>query len=249
MFLGQACVYRAVPAPANCDLNPVVLQPVSVEDTDCGLKDGHFQVAASGGTGVYRYKLNNEAFQPDTEFSNLAAGNYVVTALDENNCSDTLKIVIKNKNGVNIELQATDAGCKTVNGTITATAVSGIGPYSFKINGGEFQSGNTFANLSQGEYSVIIKDSTGCEAGQSVKIKSGISFTNSILPIIQGSCTLTGCHNGSQFPDLRVFKNIQDNAAQIKTQTTSRRMPLDGTLTQSQIDAIACWIDDGAPQN
>src|SRR5882672_5961585 len=108
MVLWQACVYRAVPTPSNCDLNPVVLQSVSVEATDCGLQDGRFQVVASGGTGIYRYKLANEAFQPGTEFSNLGAGNYVVTALDENNCSDTLKVVIKNKNGVNIELQATD---------------------------------------------------------------------------------------------------------------------------------------------
>jgi hypothetical protein len=248
MVLWQ-CVYRAVPSPSNCDINPVLLQSVSIENTDCGLQDGRFQVAASGGTGVYRYKLDNEAYQPSTEFSKLSAGNHIVTALDENNCSDTLKIVIKNKNGVNIDLQAADAGCKTVNGSITATAVSGIGPYTFKINGGEFQSGNTFTNLSQGEYSVIVKDSSGCEAGQSVKIKSGISFTSSILPIIQKSCTISGCHNGSQFPDLRVFKNIQDNAARIKTQTASRSMPLGGALTQSEIDAIACWVDDGAPQN
>jgi len=249
MILWQECVYRAVPTPANCDLNPVVMQSVSIEDTDCGLQDGRFQVVASGGTGTYRYKLDNNPYQPGTEFSNLGAGKYVVTALDDNNCPDTLKIVIKNKNGVNIQLQATDAGCKTVNGSITATAVNGTGPYRFKINAGEFQSGNTFTNLLQGEYSVIVKDSTGCEAGQSVKIKSGISFTSSILPIIQSSCTISGCHNGSQFPDLRVFKNIQDNAARIKTQTASRAMPLDATLTQSQIDAITCWVDDGAPQN
>ena len=249
MFLGQGCVYRSIPTPANCNLNPVVLQSVSIEDTDCGLHDGGFQLVASGGTGIYRYKLDNEAFQPGSEFSNLGAGNYIVTALDENNCSDTLKIVIKNKNGVNIELKATEAGCKTGNGSITATALSGTGPYSFKINGSEFQSANTFTNLLQGEYDVTIKDATGCEAGQSIKIKSGISFTGSILAIIQNSCTISGCHNGSQFPDLRVFKNIQDNAARIKTQTASRAMPLDATLTQSQIDAITCWVDDGAPQN
>jgi len=249
MILWQECVYRDVPTPANCDLNPVVLQSVSIEGTDCGLQDGRFQVVASGGTGTYRYKLDSDPYQPAPEFSNLGAGKYVATALDDNNCSDTLKIVIKNKNGVNIELQATEAGCKTVNGSITATAVSGTGPYSFKINGGEFQSANTFTNLSQGEYAVIVKDSTGCEAGQSVKIGSGISFAGSVFPIIQNSCTLSGCHDGSQFPDFRVFKNIQDNAARIKTQTASRAMPLNGSITQSQIDAIACWVDDGALQN
>jgi hypothetical protein len=160
-----------------------------------------------------------------------------------------MKVVIKNKNGVNIELHTTDAGCQTVNGSITVTPLNGTGPYTFKINGGQFQPGDTFTNLSRGVYAVVAKDATGCEAGQSVNIKSGISFAGSISPIIQNSCALSGCHNGSQFPDLRVFKNIQDNAARIKTQTTNRTMPLNGSLTQSQINVIACWVDDGAPQN
>jgi len=249
LVLWQGCVYRAVPVPSHCDLNPVVLQLVSIEDTDCGLRDGRVHVLASGGTGAYRYKLDNGIYQPGTEFSDLSAGSYTVTASDENNCSDTLKIGVKNKNGVNIELHTTDAGCKTVNGSITITPVNGTGPCTFKINDGQFQSGNTFANLSQGDYAVIAKDSIGCEASQSVTIKSGISFTGSISPIIQNSCAINGCHNGSQFPDFRTFKNIQDNAALIKTQTTGRTMPLDGSLTQSQIDAIACWVNDGAPQN
>jgi hypothetical protein len=204
---------------------------------------------ASGGTGIYRYKLENGIDQPGPEFSNVGAGNYTVTASDENNCSDTLKVVVKNKNGVNIGLQATNAGCKTAHGSITATAVNGTGPYNFKINGGGFQSGNTFTNLLQGEYAVVVKDATGCEAGQAITIKSGISFAGSISPIIQNTCAISSCHNGSQFPDFRVFKNIQDNAVRIKTQTASRSMPLNSSLTQSQIDGIACWVDDGALQN
>jgi hypothetical protein len=128
-------------------------------------------------------------------------------------------------------------------------ATSGSSPFFFKINGGEFQTGNTFTNLSQGEYIVTVKDATSCEAGQNIKIKSGTSFSSTISPIIQNNCAISGCHSGSQFPDMRVFKNIQDNASRIKTQTSARTMPLNGTLTQTQIDAIACWVDDGAVEN
>jgi len=39
------------------------------------------------------------------------------------------------------------------------------------------------------------------------------------------------------------FKN------QIRSRTQSRSMPLIGSLTLEEIDAFACWIDDGALDN
>ncbi len=249
MYVEQACVSNSFPEPVNCDINPIVLQLISFEDTDCALQEGRFEVAATGGTGVYRYKLDNGAYQSDALFLNLAAGTYTVFATDATKCTTMLDVVIRNKNGVNIDLTTNDAGCMEANGGITAIAIGGTGPYLYKINAEQFQSNSMFTNLSMGEYSIIVKDATGCEVGQSVKIKSGVSFSGTISPIIQNNCAVSGCHNGSQFPDFRIFKNIQDNAARIKAQTGSRNMPLEGSLTQLQIDNIACWVDDGTPEN
>jgi hypothetical protein len=94
-----------------------------------------------------------------------------------------------------------------------------------------------------------VKDASGCEIEQTVRITSGIGYAASIAPIIQNNCAVSGCHSGTQAPDFRVFKNIQDNAAQIKVLTGNKTMPQNGTLSQSQIDMIACWVDDGAPAN
>ena len=250
IFMWQGCTYETLTVPVMCDLNPVTIQLISVNDAHCNLNDGGFQISASGGTGPYRFKLGIDGInQNDPVFSNLSSGNYEVTALDVNNCIGTLEVIVKNLDGVNIELTTTDAGCKTSNGSITVMAANGAGPYLFKVNGGAFQSGSTFSNLVSEEYTIVAKDAAGCETSQTIRVMSGVSFTATISPIIQNNCAINGCHNGSQFPDFRVFTNIQNNAGNIKTRTSNGSMPLGRTLTQAQIDVIACWVDDGAIQN
>jgi hypothetical protein len=249
IVMWQRCVYETLPAPVGCDAYPVMIQLISVIDAHCNLKDGSFQISVSGGTGPYRYTLGDGNFQNDPVFSGLASGNYTVVALDINNCQDTREVIVRNLDGVNIELSTTEAGCKTSNGSISIMAANGTRPYLFKLNGGDFQPDNSFNNLLAGEYTIVVKDAAGCQASQTIRIRSGISFAANISPIIQNNCAINGCHNGSQFPDFRVFKNIQDNAGRIKTQTSSRSMPIGRVLTQTQIEQIACWVDDGALQN
>ncbi len=73
------------------------------------------------------------------------------------------------------------------------------------------------------------------------------SFANQIKPIIDKNCI--ECHNGNQFPDLRTYKGVSDNSVIIKQQVVSRSMPLGGSLTNEEIDLIACWIDNGSLNN
>ena len=245
----QACEYEVVPADVNCEENPVAIAPVSADDSQCALKDGRVEVAATGGSGTYQYRLGEGVPQESPVFENLGAGLYEVTAMDENNCSATMEVTVLNSNGMNISFTTTDSGCGASQGTITVDAFDGAEPYQFKLEGGSFSGNPTFSGLAQGEYDLTVSDAIGCEVTQTVKIRSGTSFDTSISSIMENSCAINDCHNGSQFPDFRVFKNIHDNAAQIKALTGDRSMPQDGTLTQTEIDMIACWVDDGALDN
>jgi hypothetical protein len=245
----QACVYHTLPTPVTCTDNPVLLEVLSVEDTDCAAGEGSIEVLASGGAGAYRYKLDNSAYQAGSFFSGLAAGLYVITAIDGNDCTTSLEVVVKNKTGLNILFETTASGCQSASGALTVIAVDGIPPYLYKIGNSDFQTGNTFDNLSQAQYTVVVNDASGCEVSQKVKVASGISFSAGVSSIIQSKCAITACHNGTQFPDLRFFQNIRENASAIRTQTANRNMPLNGTLTQAEINAISCWVDDGAPEN
>lgn len=74
-----------------------------------------------------------------------------------------------------------------------------------------------------------------------------ISFSAEIKPIVDANCLQ--CHNGNQFPDLRTYESIKINSNKIKEEIQTRRMPIGGSLTIAQIEAITCWIDSGSLNN
>ena len=118
------------------------------------------------------------------------------------------------------------------------------------MNDGAFQSSNTFTALVAGDYSVTVMDDSGCETTSTYKVLNGTSYANDVKEIITINCVNPGCHDGSRsIPDWSVFSNVQASAEKIKTRTQNKSMPQGGTLTQEQIDLIACWVDDGALDN
>jgi hypothetical protein len=80
-----------------------------------------------------------------------------------------------------------------------------------------------------------------------------ISYSATIAPIISSNCAVSGCHaNGQQIPTLESYNQISMNSGRIKTRTSNGTMPPPGSgmsLTVEEIEAIACWVDSGAPEN
>jgi len=78
-------------------------------------------------------------------------------------------------------------------------------------------------------------------------------FSVDVSAIIQNSCAISsGCHgNGSTNGPgaLTTFNQIKNAAGFIKSEVVSKRMPLGGSLTNSQIQSISCWVDNGALNN
>ena len=249
IILSISCADHKLPAPVQCDDDPIVLELISAVDADCALKNGSIEVSATGGSGSYLFRINEGEPQTASVFIDLGAGLYEISASDDNNCVGTLGVTVQNKDGLNISFQTTEAGCKDFNGTITIEAFNGVEPYQYNLDGSSFSDNNTFTDVSSGNHTVVVKDDAGCELTQTIRVRSGISFSASIEPIMETNCIISGCHNGSQFPDFRNFNNIQANATQIKTLTGNRTMPENGSLTQAEIDMIACWVDDGAANN
>lgn len=64
--------------------------------------------------------------------------------------------------------------------------------------------------------------------------------------IINASCAVAGCHNGSN-PNLTAFTSkevIEASAAAIKAQTSAGTMPPAGALPSESVDEIKCWADN-----
>ncbi|MCX7955454.1 MAG: choice-of-anchor L domain-containing protein [Bacteroidales bacterium] len=84
----------------------------------------------------------------------------------------------------------------TPDGTITISAAGGTPPYQYSLNGGPFQSSNTFTNLPATVYNVVVKDANGCQAIQNnITISGATGLT--IDSIVTTNVTCYGGSNGS----------------------------------------------------
>lgn len=76
------------------------------------------------------------------------------------------------------------------------------------------------------------------------------SFSSEVKPIIDASCATEYCHSSTgQFPALTSYTEIKEKADRVKATTSSGSMPKVGSLTSSEIETIAKWVDAGAPNN
>lgn len=249
ILVAYGCSHNDLPKPFDCNTSPVVVNLTSSTDTECGLLTGSVEVTASGGSGTYQYAINDSGSQTHGTFAGLASGTYTITVNDDVGCTGTVDVTIFNREGLNIEVQATASGCASSAGSITASPVQGVEPIQYKINAETFQGQNAFQNLEQGDYTITAMDATGCEVSQRIHVPSGVTFAAQVSPIVEANCSITGCHNGTQPPDFRSFQTLREFASLIRVQVVTRTMPVDGSLTQSEINTILCWIDDGAPAN
>jgi large repetitive protein len=163
----------------NCSANTTITidaipQPefnVNTTDILCG---------GTGDTGTLNINVTNAngnaieysidggiTFVNSSVFTGLIAGNYDVVlqySSGSSICITTPQTVTINEN---IEISGTAEltstfGC-TSTGTITVTDVTGgNAPYEYSLDGVNFQASNIFSGLTQGTYTVIIRDTNAC---------------------------------------------------------------------------------------
>ena len=242
------------PAPIDCEKDgPILSLGTVINATSCSISDGSIKVTATGGKEPYLYSLNDLPGQESGQFNDLHAGVYTLTVTDANVCTKAIpNVSIKASDFTLTADIKNDDSCLAGNGSITINVEQVNPPYSFKLAAGEFSTNNLFTDLSVGTYSFVVKDNTNCSVTLSLTVQrgfTGTSWESDIKPIVTKSCAVSGCHDGNSREDLRVYQNAKSRAGQMKSKTRDRSMPRDGTITQEEIDLIACWVDDGAVLN
>lgn len=169
--------------------------------------DGVIAVTASGGTGVYTYRLDqaplNTTGNSTGIYSNVGAGTYTVTVRDENGCfiittSVTVvppppvtatAAVTSNYNGQQISCNGAS------DGELTVTAGGGVGTYTYLLN--QIPANVTgattgiFTGLPAGTYTVTVRDANNCPV-----TTSPITITQ---PAVLGAtAAVTSNYNGQQ---------------------------------------------------
>lgn len=85
-----------------------------------------------------------------------------------------------------------------------------------------------------------------------------VSYQRDIVPIINSSCALTGCHvsgfNSGDFTNYADIKQRADNGRLNTRVVVNQNMPPSNSpgpqsLSDAEIEAFECWIAAGAPEN
>ncbi|MBX2815558.1 MAG: hypothetical protein KTR24_06165 [Saprospiraceae bacterium] len=244
------------------DLTPCPDQPsfkiLSLENTACGAAIGSFEIELdfdrSSGYGSgnaeqsnFRYRIGDGTFQSDGSFENLSAGSYRVEASLREGCEFSETIQIENKTGLQLQTAIDNDDCEgNGSGKITIEAIDGNGSVNYTLNGGVPQTENVFENLTAGNYTVEAVDEAGCTVIQEVEVKAEVN-PNEVYTIISENCATSGCHGGTQSPNLSTNQNIEDRKARIRSRTSNRTMPPSSSgiqLTDEQIELIKCWANE-----
>lgn len=152
----------------GCQLDTVITVPyrylMTVRDTmvpvDCnGQHTGFASVVAQNGAGPYSYAWSNGALA-DT-VGHLAAGVYVVTVADQNNCllADTITVTQPDSILLNATVVPTLCAYDTV-GRIVVAIQGGYPPYQFNWSNGRHSASDY--RLASGNYALTVVDSAGC---------------------------------------------------------------------------------------
>lgn len=207
----------------------------------CGNNTGTITANVSGGTSPYQYSMSgpvNYSYQTGNFFTGLVAGQYILTTKDATDCTNSALVTITTSPGVVLNAIPASATCGQNNGTITAFGSGGTAPLQYSINGNTFQAGNTFTNITPGNYTVYVKDAIGCITSVTVSVASNplptitVTSTTAACGNINGSITANG--SGGVAP-----LQYSINGATFQTSPLFSGLPA-GSYTVTVKDATGC---------
>lgn len=196
--------YTATIRDANgCSTTAVAIinepTPITLNTTSRNVRcfqgtDGESSVTVSGGNPGYSYSWNTSPVQNTAVATSLAAGTYLVTVTDLNNCIQTASVIVTQPDPLTLTVSSTNPTC-IQGGTASVTVSGGVPSYSYSWNTTPVQSASTAIDLQAGNYSVTVTDFNNCLA------TSIITLNAPPLPVAEFTNT-TGCiGTATQFAD------------------------------------------------
>ena len=156
--------------------NGITSVSISTQGSTCSSNGGSITVSVIGGTSPYIYTLiypngntlnvsNNQTTQL---FSNLYSGTYSVSVQDQSGCYYMDEVTLYATNTFTISTETTGTTCNRDNGYITVNkSDGGESPFDYSLDGlvninDTTLSAITFDNVSSGQHTITVTDSTGC---------------------------------------------------------------------------------------
>lgn len=170
--------------------NALVLNSAQVDSVSCnGGNNGQIQVSALGGITPYSYSFNSSPFTAQNTFPNLSQGSYQILCLDYNGCLDSQVVAVHEPLPLNLTLNTDSVNCfGASDGIIFSFAGGGTGPYSFSIDGLNFQYSNAFQNLPIGRFGITVRDNNNCTLSDSASIYQPVPLNLTLDTVVMASC-------------------------------------------------------------
>ena len=188
-------------------------------------------VTATGGTPPYQYRLNsNGSFQSGNTFT-VGAGTDTITVRGINLCTSSAIITINQPTALNASAAVVPIPCNGGTTTLTVTAGGGTAPYQYSLNGGAYQTANTFT-VGTGLQTANVKDANGC-----IKVATTVTVTQpSVLKAFADAPRITTCGGKS-------LVTITASGGRTPYNGTGTFLKGPGTWNFTVIDASGCRAD------
>ncbi len=169
----------------------ITVSLASTTNVSCkGGNDGTAQINVSGGNPPYTYSWNPPVGNSFIA-NGLTAGNYVATATDASNCSQSISLSIIEPPQLIVPVTAHNIRCfGQTNGLAIVHASGGMGVYGYNWQPGGMSS-PIIGSLSAGTYTVVVNDGNGCT------VTTQATIIEPTLLAVTTSATLAGCDLGN----------------------------------------------------
>jgi len=154
----------------------------------------------------YTYSINGGDFSTNSIFNNLTAGTYVISGKDAKGCVINKSINLTSEGSPAVAgVVIAQPFCGQANGSFKVETTGGKGPFTYSIDGANYVKSNVFENLSEGSYTIYVKDSLGCLTPLLISLKnrfSGVALNGNIVCDNLGKSKVTLNASGGVSPYL-----------------------------------------------
>ncbi|MBL4753456.1 MAG: hypothetical protein JKY52_07675, partial [Flavobacteriales bacterium] len=223
------------------DIGGGIASIVSSTDASCAaICNGTAMAAITGGTAPYLYLWDDPASQTNALATGLCAGSYAATVTDDNGCISSAAVTINVDPDMIVVISSTSSSCGANNGSASATVSGGVAPFIYLWDDPATQTTATASGLAAAVYVLMVTDSNGCSASQSININddSGASVTI----ISSNNVTCNGGNDGfalsSSTGGTPPLTYLWDDPANQNTLNAIGLAP--GSYTVSVTDSLGC---------
>ncbi|HTJ11406.1 MAG TPA: gliding motility-associated C-terminal domain-containing protein [Dinghuibacter sp.] len=151
----------------------------------CGSANGTIAIMPSAGTAPYQYSLDGGAAKNQGIFYGVPAGAHTLLTIDASGRRVTTPVTLVSMFSsptATVGAYTAPSACLASDAMVTLNVSGGAPPYAFSMDQVNYQAGNVFNDLPNGQYYFFVRDANGC----TTKVNGPLQYNYNCTLIPQG---------------------------------------------------------------